>query len=254
MCVVLLAPCVDAAARQRADVRVHAVADPTTRIAFASCKDGQGGSAEYAGRGVDFDWHRIIERRPHAFVWAGDAIYGDTFRAPRRLPRALRYFLPDVPLGKATFKPSTPAHLRRLYDELKAEEGYTALRRNVSLVTGTWDDHDYGVNDGDKRYPYRAQSKSEFLDFLDAPRNDARRRRGSSVGVYGSALIDGASATPLPQWKFDAGADHNRKVMIIALDMRYAKDPCAPRPRTRACPCPRDALTRPGHAASQPLS
>lgn len=194
-----------------ADMRVVVAPDPTTRMAFASCKDGQGESSQYVGRGIEFDWNVITERKPHVFVWGGDAIYGDSYRAGRRLPRWMRYVLPDLPLGKATHKPSTPAHLRRLYSELRQEPGYVALRGNVSAVLGTWDDHDYGVNDGDRRYVHRAASKQEFLDFLGAPQNDARRRRGPHVGVYGSTLLDGGSP--------------DKSVLVIALDMRFHKDP-----------------------------
>ena len=198
-----------------ADATVAITPDPTTRLAFASCKDGTGESSNFAGRGIDFDWSVITERRPHAFVWGGDSIYGDAYLAPRKPPGWLRFVLPDVPYGKTKFKPATPAHLHSLYSELKSEPGYAELRANVSAVLGTWDDHDYGVNDGDKTYEYRAESKEEFLDFLDAAPADARRARGTDVGVYGSTLLD--------------GGDPERSILVVALDMRYSKDPYSQR-------------------------
>ena len=81
----------------------------------------------------------------------------------------------------------------------------------MSAVLGTWDDHDYGVNNGDRRFPHRSASKAEFLDFLDAAPKDARRQRGLQTGVYGSTLLDGG------------GPD--KSVLVIALDMRFSKDP-----------------------------
>ena len=68
------------------DTRVAVSPDPTTRIAFASCKDGTGEVSSMQNRGIDFDWSTITERRPHAFVWAGDAIYGDSYLSQRRMP------------------------------------------------------------------------------------------------------------------------------------------------------------------------
>ena len=179
----------------------------TTRLAFASSKDDQP-----AGLSTGFDWSVVLDRKPHAFIWGGDAIDSGIASAPTRSPDVpgwMRMILPDVPLGAPEGLAASPAHLRWLYDTLKDEPGYRALRGNVSLVFGTWNERDYGAASGDRHHPYRAAAQSEFLDFLDAPRSDARRRRG---GVYGSTLLS-------------AGAGHERSVLLIALDMRFSKDP-----------------------------
>ena len=37
-------------------------------------------------------------------------------------------------------------------------------------MLGVWDDHDYGVNDGDStNNPFREDQKQLFLDYLEEP-------------------------------------------------------------------------------------
>lgn len=99
-------------------------------------------------------------------------------------------------------------HMRALYDELKQHPGYAQLRNAVQVV-GTWDDHDYGVNDGGKEYPQRQASQAALLDFLDEPPNSPRRQR---QGVYTS---------------HDFG-EGDRMVRVVLLDTRYHRDPPGP--------------------------
>ena len=51
-------------------------------------------------------------------------------------------------------------------------------------MIGIWDDHDYGVNDGDARNPFRIEQKQLFLDYLDEPQTSERRLRGDDNGIY----------------------------------------------------------------------
>lgn len=51
-------------------------------------------------------------------------------------------------------------------------------------VIGIWDDHDYGVNDGDLRNPFRADQKQLYLDYLEEPASSERRNRGDENGIY----------------------------------------------------------------------
>jgi len=81
---------------------------------------------------------------------------------------------------------------------------YTDLRTK-STVIGTWDDHDYGVNDGNKHFKYKERNKQYYLDFLDEPQNSSRRTRD---GVYESYYL---------------GAE--KRIKIILLDVRYNRDP-----------------------------
>lgn len=83
-------------------------------------------------------------------------------------------------------------------------------------ITGIWDDHDYGVNNGrrrcparrmmrpgpppvfdlqtttgDQRYPLKAQVKDLFLDAIGDPRMSPRR--GAQRGMQASAESGGAA-------------------------------------------------------------
>ena len=42
------------------------------------------------------------------------------------------------------------------------------MLKNTKVV-GVWDDHDYGLNDGDKTFTKRDLVRDVFLDFVDEP-------------------------------------------------------------------------------------
>jgi alkaline phosphatase D len=50
-------------------------------------------------------------------------------------------------------------------------------------VIGTWDDHDFGLNDAGKELEGKQTSQKLMLDFLDEPLDSPRRRQ---EGVYTS--------------------------------------------------------------------
>ena len=97
--------------------------------------------------------HEILKNNPNIWIWGGDIIYSNT-------------------TNKNTL-----------------EQNYTIQKNNVDYqnfskkvpVTGTWDDNDYGKNDGGTEYVIKIASQQAFLDFFDIPKNDARRKQ---EGVY----------------------------------------------------------------------
>ena len=120
-----------------------------TRIAFGSCC--------HQDRPQPI-WDVINAWRPELFIFLGDNIYGDTEDMA-------------VMAGK--------------YNQLAAQSGFQTLRRNAQIVA-TWDDHDYGVNDGGSEYPKKAESRAMFLDFWGVPEGHFRR---SHAGIYGSYMF-----------------------------------------------------------------
>jgi alkaline phosphatase D len=140
-----------------------------SKIAFGSCfnpRDKE--SSIFAG---------IIGHKPDVFVFLGDNIYGDTA---------------DMEV------------LRKKYAELEAVEGFRKLRDSTKMIA-TWDDHDYGVNDGGKSYGMRKESERIFLDFFKDPQDSPRRARD---GVYGSYVFGSPGKT----------------CQILLLDTRYFRD------------------------------
>jgi alkaline phosphatase D len=59
---------------------------------------------------------------------------------------------------------------------------YGDTENNVPIIA-TWDDHDFGLNDGGKYYCKKEESKQLFLDFFQEPKNSERRKH---AGIYTS--------------------------------------------------------------------
>ena len=54
------------------------------------------------------------------------------------------------------------AVLQKKYDQFGSKPGYIELQKKTPVIA-TWDDHDYGVNDGGKEYPMKEESKNREL-------------------------------------------------------------------------------------------
>ena len=140
-----------------------------SRIAFGACNNPRKNNPGM--------YEAILGEKPDIFVFLGDNIYGDT---------------EDMEV------------LQKKYDELGALEDFQKLSKQ-SKVIATWDDHDYGVNDGGNTYTMREESEKIFLDFFNEPKDTARRTR---PGVHTSYTFGAKGKT----------------CQIIVLDTRYFRD------------------------------
>ncbi len=145
-----------------------------TRIAFGSCLN------ETRDQKI---WNTIAADDPDLFLFIGDNVYGDTYKSDPRWP-----------------DPTMPK-MRESYNTLAAVPEFANFRAQTPLLT-TWDDHDYGANDGGAYYPFKELAEQLYLDAWDVPVNDERRRR---EGVHTSKIIGPAG----------------QRVQIILLDTRY---------------------------------
>lgn len=147
------------------------VAANQTRIAFGSCfkQDAFRGSLFHR----DF-FDEIVKTEPDAFLFLGDNVYADTL------------------LGGTDFEAA--------YTELTNEPGYKRLQA-ATKVLATWDDHDYGVNDGDASYPRKEEAEAFFERTFPAidPKRDQR------PGVYDAWT----TGTP------------GERIQVILLDTRF---------------------------------
>ena len=98
-------------------------------------------------------WSPILRHNPDVFIWGGDIIYSDT--------------------EDMTF-------MTKNYDKLKNDDAYKNFSKRVPVL-GTWDDHDYGLNDGGTHYSQKDSVQQIFLDFFDVPNDDPRRLQ---KGIY----------------------------------------------------------------------
>lgn len=147
-----------------------------TKIAFGSCSDQE--------KEQDM-WQYVTRNKPQLWVWLGDNIYKTTT---------------DV------------TEIEAAYIKQKSNEEYLKIRASMPVL-GIWDDNDYGMNDGNRTYKRRKQSKELMFDFLDVPPGTPARER---KGAYQSYTF-GPEGT---------------QVKIILLDIRYFKDPLKPNPDT----------------------
>ena len=149
-------------------------AEPLRRIAFGSC------AAEDQPQPF---WDAVLADDPGLFLFIGDNVYGDT---------------EDMDT------------LRAKYAELGAQPGFQQVRATMPVLA-TWDDHDYGVNDGGAGYPMKEGSKEVFMDFFDVPEDAPMRNR---EGIYHAHTF---------------GPD-GRRVQVILLDTRFFRDALQRRP------------------------
>jgi alkaline phosphatase D len=120
----------------------------------------------------------VAANAPNLWIWLGDIVYGDT------------------------------TDLRALateYKKLKINPEYQNLLKKTPAI-GIWDDHDYGMNDGDKNHPTKQGAKRILMDFLDVAKESPARKR---EGAYQSYTFGKAPQT----------------IKIILLDTRYFRDP-----------------------------
>jgi len=140
-----------------------------TRVAFGSCLDEKG--SQRILRSVAF-------HRPELFLFLGDNIYGDS---------------PD------------PEVLRAKYRQQIEGDGMQALLARTRVLA-TWDDHDYGVDDGGAEFAGRRVSQQEFCDAWGYGENAARRGRD---GIWDSVVF----------------GPPERRVQVILLDTRSHRSP-----------------------------
>lgn len=130
---------------------------PLDTIAFGSCNDEDQPQTLF---------NVITEKAPDLWIWCGDNIYAD-----------------KRPIdGRVQYRPvSDPATMEAQYQKLFNDPIYAAFRQKTPII-GTWDDHDYGKNNADSRYPMKVEAARLALDFFEVPMNDPRRKR---PGIYG---------------------------------------------------------------------
>lgn len=124
---------------------------PLTRIAFGSCAN------QSKPQPI---WDAVLAYRPELFIFTGDNVYGDV-----------------------TSEAMT--ELREAYAAAGKVEGIVALRERVPVLA-TWDDHDYGQNDGGADFAHKEQAEHLFHAFWGIGGDDPRRQR---PGVYHAEIV-----------------------------------------------------------------
>ena len=101
-------------------------------------------------------WPFVLDQSPDLWIWTGDNIYGDS---------------EDMGV------------LKKKYDRQKSEANYQKMRASMDII-GIWDDRDYGVNDGGKEFPKRAESRDLMFEFLNVPKSHPAWKREGAYQSY----------------------------------------------------------------------
>jgi len=140
---------------------------PLQNIVFGSC--------------LDTHEHPLLDRTltlpRDLFIFMGDNIYADKGGIPM---------------------------MQEKYALLKNSSFFRVLKSKPILAT--WDDHDFGLNDGGAEYAHKKEAQAEFWNWLDEPADSPRRNQ---EGVYHSKIFGPAG----------------KRVQIILLDTRYFRSP-----------------------------
>jgi alkaline phosphatase D len=126
-------------------------------------------------------WSSVLAAEPDLFIFLGDNVYADTGRM-------------EI--------------MQAAYDALGAQPGFQQLKASVPILA-TWDDHDYGADDGGAEYRMKAESAELFLDFFEVPADSPRR---AHPGIYGAHEYG-----PL-----------EHRVQVLLLDLRTFRGPLLP--------------------------
>ena len=140
-----------------------------TRVVFGSCIKQDQPAPIFSAMAAE---------RAQLLLFTGDNIYADT---------------EDMTL------------MRNKYQTLSDNPGFASLIDSCTVMA-TWDDHDFGVNDGGADYPQREASQQQFLDFWRVPADSPLRQR---PGVYDARIFGPAG----------------KRLQVILLDTRFFRSP-----------------------------
>lgn len=149
--------------------------EPITKIAVLGCHN-QGQPAPAIPYFAD-------SLKPDFSIWIGDNVYADT--------------------------ETDPQHILRQLQVLENKDGFKKLRETSKFMV-TWDDHDFGLNDSDKDYVFKEESKQIHRKFWRLE-NDVPADRD---GIYHARL------EKLPNGKV---------IQFLMIDGRFNKDRPGPK-------------------------
>lgn len=152
--------------------------EPLTKISFGSCAHPKFPQPI---------WSAIQGLHPQVYLAMGDNVYGSS-------PQ-------DKPLDQAYLKQALIPEYKRFHDEVP--------------FLGTWDDHDYGQNDGGADNPDKKMAREEFLKYLPYTRPIVPQ---NGEGVYHSVQI----------------GPEGKRINFIFLDTRWFRSPLVINPKPKS--------------------
>lgn len=154
--------------------------EPLTRVLLASCNDEEQESPTLA---------RLAEEEADLFLMIGDNVYGD------RDGRDYSNNQPELD------------ELRESFADLADRAEFQAVRAKFPMMVA-WDDHDYGVNDGGKHFPFRDYAEMIHETFWGLGDEDV----GQWPGTYYARTF----------------GPEGQRVQVIMLDTRFFRSDLTP--------------------------
>jgi alkaline phosphatase D len=138
----------------------------------------------------------IQAKSPDVFLWTGDAIYANK---PHWLfgIKPVRFSLSEVD-GFFTEMSSN----ERSFPVSSLD--YQALTKQIATI-GIWDDHDYGMHDGDSSFVDKHWFRERYLRFIGED-TQSKRSLDQQHGIFESYYLD-----------------KSKKVKVILLDIRFER-------------------------------
>lgn len=168
----------------------HAYSEARSIISFGSCL------RQWNPQPI---FKAITQLQPSAFIFLGDNVYSDV-GAYLLLPTKLRF----------------PRAYQSLAESEDYQEFLQSCRDNHTQLLATWDDHDYGKNDGGSEFEYKAEAKQHFQQFFRI----SDKQFASTEGVYQSYWLAHADKT----------------IQVLLLDTRSFRSPLVRAPSNTQCP------------------
>eukprot|EP01084_Bolivina_argentea_P280128 478985_1 len=170
----------------------------TTRISFGSC------SFPHKDTSI---FNIMSQRNPDIFIWTGDATYldyenYDPSSAMDTITVAVNGGIDPAPIDT----------WEKTWNIMNADANYKQFIDTLPVLTGVWDDHEYGLNDanGLNNFKNKDYAQTLYLNFLNVSQNDSKRFQ---KGLYEHI-----------EFTIDLNFESSQKtkiIDIILLDTRY---------------------------------
>jgi PhoD-like phosphatase len=124
------------------------------------------------------------------------------------------------------FIAASPEEIKIKYDVLDKDVDFSDMVEKVggwNRVAATFDDHDFGINDGDKSYAHIPESQRLFWDFTEEPADSQKRKQS---GVYSSKeySIDLSDHVKYSNFLTNDSEQLTFTYKIVMLDTRSNRD------------------------------
>ncbi|TNV78551.1 hypothetical protein FGO68_gene9981 [Halteria grandinella] len=161
----------------------------TFKLAYGSCNGWRNRTSDI--------FKQVLKDEPDIWLWLGDAAYSDR----KLITRDLQGDPTRISLTQDEVN-----YIENRFNASKFDPYYTQLReQNKTKILGIWDDHDYGMGNGDVTFKGKDQVRKLYLNFIDEPNTSMRRNVSHQKGIWEDYLIQ---------------LSNNNTIHLVLIDVR----------------------------------